>query len=160
MQPIIHWALIILNFGRLLLLLAAFKCLSVAKVMVYYEVVIITLESFMPMDVNMERSNEFHLQKMQALFLSYYFRFCIDGVTIGLTQVAHTFGRALILSEDAGKASVALESGWNLIQFSFSSTLIHFLISWACLIYVESQISCFHYESILDKMDSGVMMIS
>ena len=47
----------------------------------------------------------------------------------------------------------------NIGYFCLNSLLVHFLYSWAGLLYVEAQVSRINFQTILDKMDSGVIIL-
>ena len=50
MFPIIKWAMIILTFGRLIFIFISIKKLAICKTYIYYQVIYILLEEFLPRD--------------------------------------------------------------------------------------------------------------
>ena len=97
---------------------------------------------------------------MESIFSSYYFRFLIDIIVVSLLQVAQSCGRALILGEKIVHGNVAQRSFVNLFNFWLRGALVHFLISLAMLMFIESDTNSSEYALVLENMDSGVMLIS
>ena len=48
--PFLKWAMIVMTFGRLILVFASIKNLAICKVYIYYQIVYLLLEEFLPRD--------------------------------------------------------------------------------------------------------------
>ena len=58
MLPYLKWTLIGMNAGRLIIIFAAlFKSLTISRVIIFYETLILMIDGFLPMDADIDRSN-------------------------------------------------------------------------------------------------------
>ena len=130
--------MIILTFGRLILIFISIKKLSICKMFIYYQVIYILLEELLPRDYG-----DMQLKLLMANnimnFALLYFSFWPSVICMLSTQVFQAASETFVYGKDFSD-EILIECIFGLLWQLFNMAIIHAIVSFVGMLYVEASI--------------------
>lgn len=149
--------IIIMGFGRLLLMLVSFKKLEVCKVYFYYMQLYKLVEQLLPRDYGSVRL-KLTMQYDLLDFCMLYFNFWPSLITILVSHFTMFFIQMDLYQEEFTSAAfIGTFAGavWQTINIS----CIHLVFNWVGNTFVKTELSKRGNEGILNNLSEGVVIV-
>ena len=153
--PYAKWTMIGLTAGRLILMLVSVKYLSITKVYIYYEMLVVITGQFLPQDINAQRGNLFLYNTQSANFIDFYFSWWPSLLSLLISQVTYTSSRIILFADEAHTVSGIL----NFASLVFACLAIHIVISWVGQVYTDSLVQATGNEEILNDFEEAIVIL-
>ena len=129
-------------------MLLSLKWLSITKVYIYYEILVVVAGQCLPQDVNVQRGNLFLYHILSANFTDFYFSWWPSILGLSITQVTYSMSRSVFFAEEA--KNLILEGILNFSNLAFTCLTIHIVISWVGQAYTDSIVQATGNEEMLN----------
>lgn len=157
MFPILQWTMIIMTFGRLILMAISMKKLSICKTYIYYQVLYGILEDCLPRDFGDMQSKLSNTNNIMN-FCLLYFDFWPNCLTMSALPLVQLMTNTFVYDKNMTGSLIwhcIAATGW---QF-FSLLMCHMVINAVGLIFVEADILRSGNEQLLNNLKEGVIIM-
>ena len=155
--PILQWTMIIMTFGRVILMAISFKYLSICKMYIYYQVLYGVLEDCLPRDFGDMQSKLSNTNNVMN-FCLLYFDFWPNCLTMSSLPILQLATNSFVYDKKitgSGLGESIAATGW---QF-FSLLMCHMVINAVGLIFVDADINRSGNEQLLNDLKEGVIIM-
>ena len=157
--PFATWILIVMNLGRIPLMLASLKKPDVCKYYLYYELITAVVRESLPIDYG-----DVHTQNVLILNFAwmcmYGFNFWRNtGALLLYTGYVLVVVRAYLYEDEKGMVELVANFIMSCIWLIYNCAFIHIVISWIGFKFVAAEMPRNSNERLLNNLKEGVVII-
>ena len=131
----------IFSAGRIVLLLISMKYLAICKTYFYYELILVMIEQFLPLNENIGTANTRILLMQTLNFLLHYFDWWPSMICALLTLPVYLYGRATLHFEpEPISADTLIYLVISMIWLFMNILICHLIITKVGFIFVDAEI--------------------